>query len=164
MHEGVMGEKSLHGVFEISIILKGLNACLEIALGLVLLITARHSAFFVALIENALVDDPNDFLGRHARSLVPYLDPHVQTFGAIYLLIHGVVKGVLIFGLLQRKLWSFPAAIAIFSLFVMYQSFKWFQHHSLPLIVLTVFDLIVIALISREYQRRLKVLKINPTS
>jgi uncharacterized membrane protein len=155
-------EHGLHEAFEISIILKGLNAILEVALGVVFFFTARHSEFFIALIENAIIDDPNDFLGRHALTIVPYLDPKVQFFASIYLLIHGVVKGILVLGLLRNKLWSYPAAIGVFSLFVVYQVFKWVQHHSFPLIWLTVFDLIVIALISHEYRRRLKALRIDP--
>ena len=148
-------ERGIYEAFYISILLKGLNAALEVALGTVLLFTARHSSLLIALVQNELIDDPNDFFARHAQALVPYLDPHVQLFGALYLLSHGIVKGVLVWGLLKNRMWSYPAALGVFSLFVIYQVFKWLQHHSLPLLLLTVFDLVVMWLIWHEYRLRL---------
>ncbi|MCE9541131.1 DUF2127 domain-containing protein [Candidatus Kaiserbacteria bacterium] len=153
---GSQKEKGIYEVFYISVLLKGLNAAVEIVLGGLLFFTARHGDVLVTLVRNELIDDPNDFLARHAESLVHYLDPQVQLFAALYLLSHGIVKGVLVWGLLKNKTWSYPAALAVFSLFILYQIVKWFQHHSLILVFLTVFDAVVMWLIWHEYRMRVR--------
>jgi uncharacterized membrane protein len=75
-----------------------------------------------------------------------------QHFYAFYLLSHGVVKIFLVIGLLKNKLWSYPASLAVMSLFIVYQLYRFFYTRSLGLIVLTVFDLIVMILIWHEYR------------
>lgn len=152
-------ERGIYEVFYISILLKGLNAALEIVLGAILFFTARHSDILISLIQNQLIDDPDDFFARHAQSLTHYLDPHVQLFGSLYLLSHGIVKGVLVWALLKNKLWSYPAALSVFTLFIIYQVFKWLQHHSVPLLLLTLFDLVVMWLIYHEYRAQLEAQK-----
>ena len=156
---GSQKERGIYEVFYISLLLKGLNAALEIVLGAALLFTARHGDLLLALVQNELIDDPNDFFARHAQSLAYYLDPQVQFFGALYLLSHGIVKGVLVWGLLKNKMWSYPAALGVFSLFILYQVVKWFQHHSIMLVVLTAFDVIVMWLIWHEYRLRTRMEK-----
>jgi len=154
-------EQGIREVFRISIILKGLNALLEVGLGVILFFTARHADVLVALVSNELVDDPDGFLARHQATVMGYLDPHVQLFAALYLVVHGLVKACLVWGLLREKLWAYPASIAVFLLFILYQSFRYLHHHSLPLLALTVFDVFVVTLISHEYRRRLIALHIS---
>ena len=146
-------EKALHEVFEIGVVLKGINATLELALGSVLLFSTGLNDVLLALIKNELIDDPNDFFARHANQFSHYLSPEFQWYGALYLLSHGVVKIVLVWGLLRRKLWAYPASLAVLSLFILYQVIKIAQNHSIPLGLLTLFDLVLIWLIWHEYKR-----------
>ena len=55
-------------------------------------------------------------------------------------------------GLLQKKLWSYPASLIVLGLFIIYQLYRFFYTYSLGLIVLTVFDLIIMVLIWHEYR------------
>jgi hypothetical protein len=74
-----------------------------------------------------------------------------QLFTSFYLLGHGVIKIVLIVGLLREKLGYYPAAIAVFVLFVMYQIYRYTFTHSIWLLLITLLDIVVIWLTWHEY-------------
>lgn len=147
-------EKALHEAFEISIVLKGIGAVAETVLGLLLLYSAGVVDLVRALIENELLDDPDGFLAIHFSSLLAP-SPEAQRFGGLYLLSHGVVKLVLVVGLWRGILWSYPASLVVFALFIVYQVDRWFQTHSPWLLFLTVVDLAIMWLIWHEYRERL---------
>lgn len=146
-------EKNIHQLFEIGIILKGVNALLEIALG-ALLLFVNVGDIIQTLIDDALVDDPDNFIARHLQPLANNLTPGAEFYSAIYLMGHGIVKVFLVAGLMKNKSWAYPAALGVLSLFVMYQTVRILQHHSIPLMLLTVFDLALIWLIFHEYRER----------
>ena len=145
----------LHVAFEIGVILKGLNGFLELIGGILLLVfpPSAIQRFVVGLTHNELSRDPNDFIATHLRAVAQHLSVHAQTFAAIYLLAHGVIKAVLVYSLLKDKLWAFPIAIAIFAAFSVYQIYRYFVEPSGWLIALTVLDVIVIVLTWFEWQR-----------
>ncbi|GAC1575862.1 MAG: hypothetical protein NVS3B5_07120 [Sphingomicrobium sp.] len=45
------------------------------------------------------------------------------------------------------KLWAYPASLVVMGLFIIYQLYRFSYTHGVGLILLTVFDLIVIALV-----------------
>lgn len=148
-----MREKGLHEAFEVSVALKGVGALLETALGAALLFTDKIMLFVLELVNNELIDDPNDFFATHISSLVlPIQGEHV--FGGLYLLSHGVVKTFLVAGLLRNKLWAYPASLAVFALFILYQLVRWSKTHSWWLLALTAFDLLIMLIIWQEYKHR----------
>ena len=153
----------MHEFFEISIALKGAGALLEVVLGILLLYTDKIVDLVLHLVNNELIDDPNAFFATHVRSLL--MSSHTNssaTFGALYLLSHGVVKLVLVAGLLRGKLWAYPASLAVFSLFILYQLVRFTHTHSLWLLALTVFDIFIMWLIYIEYQAVKHHKKIKP--
>lgn len=143
-------ERSIYEIYYVSILLKGLNALLEIVLGVFLLFTSHFNGVIQTLISNEMVEDPGDFIVKHLSS---YLTPGNELFGGLYLLSHGIIKGFIIWGLMRGKLWAYPAGLAVFGLFIAYQVLKWLETHSWILVVLTVFDLFVMGLIWHEYRR-----------
>lgn len=145
-------EQNIHRVFEVGVVLKGLNAVLEIALGL-LLFFVNVSDIVQAFIENQLVEDPNDFLARHLQPFTAHLTSGSETFAALYLFSHGAIKIVLVWGLLRNKAWAYPASLAVLALFVAYQGIKFLENHSIALVLLTLFDLALMWLIYHEYRR-----------
>ena len=148
-------EKGLHEAFMISIMLKFAFAALETILGIMLLVTPKVIAFVITLVQIEILEDPNDFFGTHIREL---LNPshEAQVFGGLYLLSHGVVKLFLAAGLIRDKIWAYPAALAVFTLFILYQMVRWLSTHSVWLLVLTIADLVVMWLIWHEYKHRQK--------
>ncbi len=89
----------------------------------------------------------------HNPAVAQHLSPHDERFAAIYLLSHGVVKAVLVVGLLRGRLWAFPWAIGVFAAFAIFQIYRYFVQPSGWLIALTVLDVFVIALSWAEWQR-----------
>jgi uncharacterized membrane protein len=68
-------------------------------------------------------------------------------------LIHGVVKIAIVVGLLRREQWAYPVAFVFLGGFVIYQIYRMSDAPSAGLAVLTAFDLFIIWLTWREYQR-----------
>jgi uncharacterized membrane protein len=99
-----------------------------------------------------LIEDPNDFVATHLLSLAQNFTVSTQRFYAFYLLSHGVIKLLLVAGLLRNKLWAYPASLVVLGLLIVYQLYRFSYTHGVGLIVLTVFDVIVMGLIWHEYQ------------
>ena len=148
-------EKNIYRLFEVSVVLKGANALVEIVLG-ALLLFFNVGDIVRAFAENALVEDPDNFLASHLYGYVSHFSAQAEFYSALYLLSHGVIKVFLVVGLLRRKLWAYPASLAVLSLFVAYQTIKFLGTHSIPLALLTVFDLGLMWLVYHEYRRMLK--------
>ena len=135
-----MQERRIHQIFVVSVSLKGLHALIEIAGGLALYLfsTDRIARWLDEI-------DRHDWLARH----FPASEQH---FFAFYLLSHGLIKAVLVAGLLKEKLWAYPASIAVFGLSIAYQLYRYSWTHDIALIALSIFDLFVIALALHEYR------------
>jgi uncharacterized membrane protein len=69
------------------------------------------------------------------------------------LLWHGAVKIVLVAALLRKREWGYLAGIAAFSLFLVYQIYRYLHTRSPELLALSVVDVFVIALTWLEYKR-----------
>ena len=144
----------MHRLFYVSVIAKGLNGLLEIVIGIAsFLITEPTLISWVSfLTREELLEESNDIFANYLVHAVQNYSIDMQHFVAIYLLLHGVVKLFLVAGLLQKRLWAYPTAMIIFGLFALYQSIEYLLHPHPSLIVLTVIDLLVIALTYKEYQ------------
>ena len=147
-----MQEKDIRKIFAVSLILKGVNAFLEIVGGVSFLFTGSLTSLLQFFIQGELIEDPKDVIANLIQHYLPYLSVHTQLFFASYLLSHGVIKIFLIVGLLRNKLWAYPSAIVVFSLFIIYQIYRFSITHSLFLVFLTIFDLMVIWITWHEYR------------
>ena len=72
----------------------------------------------VRLTQHELSEDPNDFIARHLLGYTHGLTGSAVTFAAVYLLVHGIVKIVLVAALLRNQLWAYPWMIGFLLLFV----------------------------------------------
>ena len=135
-----MQERRIHQIFVVSVTLKGLHALVEIAGGAALYLA---SAGAIARSLNEL--DPHSWIARHFAL-------SEQHFYAFYLLSHGLVKAVLVIGLLREKLWAYPACFAVFGGFIGYQLYRYSYTHEVALLALSIFDLFVIYLAVHEYR------------
>ena len=153
--QDVAVEKREHKIYEVfvgAVIIKGLNAILEIALGTLLFFTDIVEDVVSGLVRNEIIEDPNSFVANYIQSLLS-TTPQVQSFGALYIVSHGIVKVFLMAGLLRNKLWAYPATIAVLALFITYQMVRYLNTHSILLIFLSVFDAVVVWLVWHEYKR-----------
>jgi uncharacterized membrane protein len=144
-------EKILHSIFVCSLLLKALNAIAEIVLSLFLLSGDKIFTWLQTWAENKLLLYPNDLLAPYVLNLLSHISANTVMFLVFYLIIHGIIKLVLVIGLLRNKLYMYPIAIWVFILFIFYQIYRFTFTHSIMLVVLTLFDAFIIWLTWHEY-------------
>jgi uncharacterized membrane protein len=147
-------EKRIHQIFVVSVAAKGIHALIEIVGGLALYLTSTRTilSWIDRFSQGELTEDPNDWIATKAVEFGQHFSVEQHHFYAFYLLSHGVVKAVLVVGLLKEKLWAYPASFAVFGAFIAYQLYRYSFTHDLSLILLSIFDLFVIALAVHEYR------------
>jgi uncharacterized membrane protein len=149
-----MQEKRIHQVFALSVSLKGLHALIEIVSGLALYLTSTELivGWISRWSERAIAQERHDWIASHLLRFAEHFSVQQHDFYAFYLLSHGVVKLVLVYGLLKEKLWAYPASFVVFGAFIVYQLYRYSFTHELALIALSIFDVFVLALAWHEYQ------------
>ncbi|HEX8947280.1 MAG TPA: DUF2127 domain-containing protein [Candidatus Paceibacterota bacterium] len=147
-------ERRIYRFFEVSVVLKGIDAALEIVGGVLALLVppafVENLALYFTRAE--LGEDSHDFIATHLVQLAHHYAAGGELFAALYLLTHGVVKIFLVAGLLRDKLWAYPTSLVVFGLFVAYQVYVYSLSHSLGVAALTLFDLVVMWFIWLEYR------------
>lgn len=150
----MLHKPTLHQTFLASLFLKALNAGAEIVGGVLALFVGQTTvvSIITLLARNELLEDPDNVLAHYILNALPGYTDRAQLFVALYLLLHGVVKLALVYGLWRRKLWVYPVAISVFLLFSVYQFYLYLHNGGLPLLVLTGIDLLVVVLTILEYR------------
>lgn|GEM_PF-1072082 len=103
-------------------------------------------------------EDPRDVVANYLLHAAQGLSVSSQQFTSFYLLSHGAIKRWLIIGLWRKKRGYYPAAIAVFGLFILYQVYRYSFTHSLSLLLITALDAVVIGLTWFEYQQLRRIL------
>jgi len=149
-----MQEKRIHQIFVVSVAFKGLHALVEIVGGVSLYLVS--TATIVAAINrwsyDELIEDKDDWIATHLLRFAQTFSVAEHNFYAFYLLSHGLIKSVLVVGLLREKLWAYPASFAVFGAFIVYQLYRYSFTHDFGLILLSIFDAFIIALAVHEYR------------
>ena len=143
----------LDRTFRVSLVLKGLDGLLELIGGVLLLVVTPTQIGQLAqiLTQHELSEDPRDLIANTLLNWTGSLNVAASLFGAIYLLLHGAVKVVLVWAVLRDHLWAYPWMIAFLFIFIAYQSYQLFVAFSWALFLLTAFDIFIVALTYREY-------------
>jgi uncharacterized membrane protein len=149
-----MQEKRIRQVFVVSVIAKGLHALVEIIAGAALYFTSTET--IVGSLNRwslrAIAEERHDWIASHLLRFAESFSVEQHDFYAFYLLSHGLVKIVLVYGLLREKLWAYPAGFVVFGAFIVYQLYRYSFTHEPALIALSIFDLFVIVLAIHEYR------------
>lgn len=144
----------LDRTFRVSLILKGLDGVLELIGGILLLLVTPRQIGDLArfLTQHELAQDPNDIVANSLLHMTSSLSGSASLFGAIYLLLHGLVRIVLVWAVLRDKLWAYPWMIAFLLVFIAYQTYRIFVAFSWGMVLLTAFDIFVVWITGREYR------------
>ena len=149
-----MQEKRIHQIFVASVLFKGAHALVEMIGGVALYLISTEA--IVATINrfsrDQLIEDPDDWIGTHLLQFSRTFSVEEHHFYAFYLLSHGIIKSILVIGLLREKLWAYPASFAVFGAFIAYQLYRYSFTHDFGLILLSIFDAFVIYLAVHEYR------------
>jgi uncharacterized membrane protein len=149
-----MNEERIHQIFQVSVLIKGAHAVIECVAGVAFALVSTSSIKNLVdmLTQEELIERPKDFIATHLLTAAQHFSVETKNFYAFYLLSHGIVKVLLVIGLLRNKLWAYPASLVALGLFIVYQLYRFSYTHGAGLIVLTVFDIFVMGLIWHEYQ------------
>ena len=149
-----MNERRIHQIFVISVLLKGVHALIECFGGIALFLVSTDA--IVALVNRAtqeeIREDRNDFVATHLLAMAQHFSVGTKTFYAFYLLSHGLIKLLLVAGLLTNQLWAYPASLVALAGFIAYQVYRFSYTHSVGLVLLTIFDVFVMVLIWHEWR------------
>lgn len=142
-------------LFLLGILAKGLNGAAEVIGGIILLFAgpASLNTLALALTRNELTEDPDDFIATHLLHITATSTEGSLLFAAVYLLLHGVVKLVLVIAILRGKFWAYPWMIGVLLAFIAYQIYQIMLAPGAALIGLTIFDALIVFLTWHEYKR-----------
>jgi uncharacterized membrane protein len=153
--KGTSGERIAHRAFLIGIWIKGFDGILELVGGLIFLFGSPSwlSHEIVHIAQHAFHHDPGNFIANGLRTLAANMSVDAKFIGAIYLFANGFVKVLIAVGILRRKLWCYPAGIAVIGLLICLQSIRLCFHFSHLLLFGTALDVVIVLLIAHEYHR-----------
>jgi uncharacterized membrane protein len=155
--------KEYRSLFKATVILKGLIALGEVAFGVLLIFvsynTLRRAG--VALLGGELSEVPTDLVWQYAIKGFHGFTATPQSVWVFIFLSHGIVKLALIWGLLRDKLWAYPWAAGVFTVFIIYQLYQLALTPSIVLWLITILDVIVVLLVLHEYRYHLRRRKVK---
>ena len=148
--------KLIDKIFEIGVLIKALFGFFELCGGILFAISGQKivDSFIVRLAEQEMAEDPNDLIANYIIKLTNDFSLGTQIFASFYLISHGIVNIFLAVFLLKGRLWAYPTAIALFSVFIFYQVYRFFHTYSFLLLLLIVFDVLIVSVIWLEYKKR----------
>ena len=146
-------EQKIKRYFEISILVKGAISLAEVLGGLLVLVVppALLTGWIISASNTELIEDPGDFVATHSLAIAQQFAVTSGTVIAVYLLTRGLIKLALVLALLKNKLWAYPASLVVLGLFIVYQLYELLVKFSSIILTITIFDLIVVYFIWREY-------------
>ena len=149
-----MNERRIHQLFVISVIIKGIDAAIEVLGGFVLAFASQQELVALAgwLTRKELIEDPHDLVANTLLQFAQTFSVSSQAFYAYYLVSHGAIKLVMVAGLLANRLWAYPFGLLVMGLFIAYQVYEFALAHSLGMLLLTLFDVVVAWLVWHEYR------------
>lgn len=149
-------EKDILWLFDLALILKVVNGGLEILAALLILIVPP--SFVLKLAEFAtsgeVGQDSGDLIAESIRSAAQTFTVHTHYLLALYLVLHGAIKVLLVIGIFAGKRIAYPLFMIALAIFGAYEAYRGFMRQELLLQALAIFDLSLLVLTSYEYRRR----------
>jgi len=150
-------ERNIFVTYEIALLLKASQAFLEVVAGILFyaISTTAITTFILFIAHGELAESPNGIVSNFLIQSAHQLSVSGKFFIGFYLLIHGIIKLVLIFGLFAKKLWAYPASLVGLGGLILYQLYNLIIRYSILLLLLIVVDSIILWLIVREHNKEL---------
>lgn len=144
----------LDKAYEIGLFVKAIDGTIELISGILVLVL---SPSFILSTTHSLVDSTlranlHSFIGLHILHSGQKLAEGHKLFAALFLLTHGLVKIVLVVYLLMNKIWVYPYALGVLTLFLVFQVYSLIVTPGFGMAVLAVLDIVIIWLVWREWE------------
>lgn len=152
--ESVLEEKRIYQFFLGSVLLKGAISLAEIVAGILFFfVTPQEVIDFILSISILILPATLQGVTQSILNAVGHELMIVSaTIIGLYLLTRGLIKFLLIWAMLKNILWAYPWSLAVLGLFVLSQLYQIAMTQSLLIIGVTLFDLVVMYFIWREYR------------
>ncbi len=144
----------LHRTFVLSIGAKGLFGLFEMlgAVGAYFISPEQIRAFTEWFTAKELQLEPNNVIAQFILHLGARATTSETHFVALYLIVHGLTKVVLVWALLRDKAWAYPWMMVALVVFIVSQTIDLIAAFSLGVLLLTIFDIFILWLTWREYK------------
>jgi uncharacterized membrane protein len=141
-------------LFRIAMAFKGIDGAIELIGGVLLLVVSQAEVqkLIAAVVTHDLLGPADGSLSRHFVAGTTEFASGDRTFAVAYLLLHGVIKVALVIALLRHWMPAYPVAVVVLGAFVVYEVYRATQTGSVLLPFLAALDIVVIALVIREYR------------
>jgi len=149
-------ERDLLWLFDLALILKIINGSLEMLAALLVLFVPPSLVLRLAEFATSgeLAQDPNDLIAIGIQTAAQTFTVHTHYLLALYLVLHGSIKVLLVIGILAKKRVAYPLFMIALAIFGAYEAYRGFILHEMLLQALAIFDLALLVLTSYEYRRR----------
>jgi len=154
----IFNQKLIDKIFDLGILAKFFIGVFELLAGVVYLISGQAimNSFIIFLAQQEVADDPDNFIVNYLTKIANNFSVGTHFYAIFYLVFHGLINILLVIALAKNKIWAYPVAAVGFGAFIIYQSFQYLYTHSLILLILTIFDILVVAVILLEYKKNYK--------
>ena len=144
---------ALDKIFEVGLLLKGINGTLELLGGFLLLFLTpeRLQHYLHAITQETISGEKPSKIIELLYHSIDTLSTGSRVFLIAYLWVHAVIKLVAVIGILKNQLWAYPFSLITLGIFTLLQVISLLHKVSLGMIILTVFDIFILWLIWREY-------------
>ena len=154
--KNIFSKNLIDKTFEIVILIKSFFGFFEILAGIIFAVSGNLiiNNIIIAFAQQEIADDPNDLVANLLINSVNDFYAGTYLFAVIYLILHGVINLFLAIALAKNKTWAYPWAMAGFSSFIVYQTYRYFHTYSSMLLILTMLDVFVVLVIFLEYRKK----------
>ena len=155
MEQTFLRHKIVHGLFNVTIAVKGINGLWEIAVGILFFFFKTDTIYrlLISFAGYGIVRNSGHATTNYLLKQAHNFSPSTKYFIAFYFVFYGIINLFLVIFLLRGKLWAYPVAMLFFLFFIVYQFYRFFLHHSGLLLFFTLFDIFLVLLTWLEYQR-----------
>ncbi|NDK10159.1 DUF2127 domain-containing protein [Candidatus Gracilibacteria bacterium] len=135
--------------------LKGLFSAVQIGTGVLALFIGfeKIQSFLIFIAGRELSEDSTDFIALHMLDFANNISLSVGTFIALYIIVEGATKLLLIWGVYKENKIIIPIAFIIFGLVILYQVYLLITGHSLYIIGFILLDSLLLWVIWKEYKK-----------
>ncbi len=139
--------------FKIGLAIKGIDSCFEVVGGVLLMMPMKLARYFLVLSQHEVYHHHQVLAGRIDHLADGVLE-HASTGEALYLMVHGLAKVILIFAIYRHRRWGYLGLIGVLSLFALIEATRAIGAKELVTGILAAFDVLMVVLIAKEYRAR----------
>ena len=145
--------KTTDFLFRVGLIAKGLDSLFEVIGGILHCVPTKLARYIYVFSEHEAFRHHHALAGK-LDNLADSIEVHASIGEAMYLLIHGLAKVILILAIFRNKRWGYSGFVVVLSIFTSIEIVRAITAREIVTGLLGVFDMAVVVLIFKEYRAR----------